>query len=537
MGASSVQSLSSAGTVGSAISLFILAFVGISAFFALIFGFKRGFSKSIVRIITMAIAAVGAFLIASNIGSAVASAFGEITLLDFIKQIEATSGAFFDDPAIYDLIGSFDAETTTTILSLVVSLLIVPIAFVIVFYAFKIATLILFWLISAMLGLTRRHKGFISRILGIAIAAVQGAIIVGVVTLPIAGFAALAEEVTSNMMKSTTDAETAEAIEQFREDVVYDVLDNPVVAVILNAGGKDMFRTMTSSTIDGDRISAYDEVADLSNIFSDVKNVMSLDFKAPTDDNKKSLDNIADKISNNYFTSTVISGTLRGFAKAVDKGALTIKAEEPLSSFISDMISVFETSNQDNLEGDLKTILDVYYILADNGVLDSFDDADALRTALLSRHGEGEDAKTVIDYVVDELYKNPRTASIVNSLTEISIKIMCESMGLDEDAQEIYENVKSGVKDVLAINSADYETKEEYVAAVSVELDSALKENNIEVDEATLNNMSTYIADNYGEINAEDITDEDINKAILSYYNAYAEANPDSDININDYLQ
>ena len=35
--------------------------------------------------------------------------------------------------------------------------------------------------------------------------------------------------------------------------------------------------------------------------------------------------------------------------------------------------------------------------------------------------------------------------------------------------------------------------------------------------------MSSYVAENY--YGKEDITDEDINDAILSYYNAYAEKN------------
>ena len=46
--------------------------------------------------------------------------------------------------------------------------------------------------------------------------------------------------------------------------------------------------------------------------------------------------------------------------------------------------------------------------------------------------------------------------------------------------------------------------------------------NNIEVDDATLNNMSEFIAENYSDVS--EIRDEDINRAILSYYSAYADA-------------
>ena len=91
---------------------------------------------------------------------------------------------------------------------------------------------------------------------------------------------------------------------------------------------------------------------------------------------------------------------------------------------------------------------------------------------------------------------------------------------LSESAVAIYENVKTGVNDVLALNESDYATRDEYIAAVSTELDETLKANDIKLDEATLETMSNYIADNYSDV--DEITDEDINRALLSYYSSFA---------------
>ncbi len=513
-------------TIGSYISLGILGFVALSALCALVFGFKRGFSKSLLRLITVAIAAVGAFLVAASLSTAVANAVADKGLVEIIKGIEDKTGAFIDDPAIYDLIDSFDKDTAAMVISLIVSIVIVPIVFILLFYVFKLVTLLIFWLLSAMTGLNRKHKNFISRVLGVLIAAVQGVIIAGVVLLPVAGFASLADEATQNMIDASEDEESAKSIIDFRENILNDILENPVISVILDAGGKDLFKTMTSVEYEGDKFSAYDEMLVLTDIYVDVTGVSS--WENPTEDDNKRVEALGDKIADNYFTSTVVSGILSGFSTAIENETLVVSMDEPLGSLFKSMISVFTTSTRDNLKDDLNTITHVYSILGKYEVLNSFDDSDKLRTALLTKHSDGETEKTVIDYVVDELYKNPRTAPVVNSLTEISIKVMCEQMGLDEDAAEIYENVKGGVKDVLAKNEADYATREEYVEDISKDLDATLKENNIEVDEATLNNMSEYIADNYSDKDMENLTDEDINKAILSYYNAYAEANPDA---------
>ena len=63
---------SSFGDIGSYISIAILAFLGVSVFFAIIFGLKRGFSKSFLRLLTIAASAVGAFILSANTGSIIA---------------------------------------------------------------------------------------------------------------------------------------------------------------------------------------------------------------------------------------------------------------------------------------------------------------------------------------------------------------------------------------------------------------------------------------------------------------------------------
>ena len=73
----------------------------------------------------------------------------------------------------------------------------------------------------------------------------------------------------------------------------------------------------------------------------------------------------------------------------------------------------------------------------------------------------------------------------------------------------------------LSHNKSDYETEEEYKAAVEDDLDKALLENNITVDDSVKANMVDYIAENYGDHEGE-ITDKEINDALLSYYSSYA---------------
>jgi len=112
---------------------------------------------------------------------------------------------------------------------------------------------------------------------------------------------------------------------------------------------------------------------------------------------------------------------------------------------------------------------------------------------------------------------------MVSALTQLSVALLCESLGLDEDATQLYEDVKGSVNDVLTMNKSDFETEEEYKEQVSADLDQALANNNLNVDEETKKTMVDYIADNYGDHEGE-ITDKEINDALLSYYKAYADS-------------
>ena len=520
------ENLISSGTVGAYISLGVWVFAALTLLIGLFFGFKRGFSRSVLRLITIAIAVVGAFLVASNISGSIAQSMQGMTLLELVDTFD-TQGAFPSE--MRNLVGSFDTETAAHLISLIVSLAIVPIVYIILFYVFKGVTAFIYWLLASMLGL-RRRQNLVSRLLGGVIGLVQGVIITAAVLLPVAGFASLADDCLTVLNEKANDSSATESIETVYDGYIVDSLENPLIKTLLNAGGKDLFNSMTAMTFEDKRISSTDEAETLVLIYAESGALSEMDWNNPDLSGQEALSNIADLVGDDYYTATVVSGILRGVATAVENEAIDIPAEEPMKSLIQSMVAVFKTSNRDNLNSDLDTILHVYFILCDYDVLSSFDDSDALRNALLSQHTVGEETKTVIDCIVDELYLNPRTAHIVDSLTEISIKVMADSLGLSEDATEIYENVKTGVSNVLALNEADYADRDEYVEAVSTELNTTLKDNNINVDEQTLNNMSNYIADNYSDVDVEMLTDEDINKAILSYYNAYAQANPGDEI-------
>ena len=120
------------------------------------------------------------------------------------------------------------------------------------------------------------------------------------------------------------------------------------------------------------------------------------------------------------------------------------------------------------------------------------------------------------------LNSNPHTQPLVTAITKLTLSSLVTEM-LPEGSEEIYENIKTGAGEVLSIDKSTFETEEEFVAEVSAKLDTVLKDSGIEVEADILDEMAGYINDNYDKLYQEDgeISDQDVNEIILSYYDAY----------------
>jgi phenylalanyl-tRNA synthetase alpha subunit len=91
-----------------------------------------------------------------------------------------------------------------------------------------------------------------------------------------------------------------------------------------------------------------------------------------------------------------------------------------------------------------------------------------------------------------------------------------------EEAEQLYEGVKSGLTDVVNIKKDDYETEEEYKDAVSESLNETLIENDIQLPTETVEELADHVIENFGDMDVSELTDEQVTSIILQYYDIYA---------------
>lgn len=510
-------------TIGSKISLGIFAFMGVCAILGAYRGVMRGFSKSVIRLFTVGASAVCALFMVMWVSRGIVNS---ATVGGREQSVDGMLNSYF--PGLVDsmpemvkpILSEMDATTATVFIMMIVAMILAPIFFILFFYTLKLATMFLYQLLSGLSGAISYGRSIPSMIGGGVVGFIQGLGIAAVVIIPISGLCNIAADAREPLIGNSDQPN--EYIEQAYETVIDDLADNPVFDLIDNFGGSVAYEKMTTVRIYGEKIDMGQECVDAIKVLSNLLpfTETGFDWMHPTDEQRQTLENTIASIDDSDLITSLISDVLRGTAIAYRAGAIQVNVTGAAGALLDDLMLMLTTCTNETVSADLDVIVDVYFILCDHDMFDILTSGDpgAVRELLVST---GPDGKTTIDALLDRLNAYDRSAPIVTSLTKLSFTMMQEALGFDSDTTELYENVKDGINTVLTHNKSDFETEEEYKEAVYQDLDKALADNNLAVDEDIKQTMVDYIADNYGDHEGE-ITDKEINDALLSYYKAYA---------------
>lgn len=516
------------GTTGSDISSAITAIFIFFICSGIFFGLTRGMYKTAIRCVTVAAVAILSFYTITYMSQSLHDMLTGHNLEEIIVRIWP---GYLDvvDAGIREIIASFDPITVERLLVMAVTIVLIPILFSLVFIVFRLVSMLVYFLLCGLFR-ARGHKSLGSAILGGALGAVQGAFIAGVILLPIAGMATTIGEMREELIADKRP-DVSEQIESIYVEYIDDVLTNPVLEAIRGFGTNDAFADMVTVPVGEEDIDMREEVKVVAEIAGDCVPLFDPDFAWTRlgDDQKMALSAILADVGEDDYTANLVSGVLRGLAKATSSGVVDLGIEAPMDEFIKAFIAIFETSDRNNVTKDLETFLNVYFILSDFEVLKFFDagenEAGLKVEDLLT---EEKDGKTIITHVIDTLSANDRTKSLVTALTKFSLKIMADTVGniLPEgmDAEVLYDGVREGMADVLLdVNNPDI-PEEEKKEVVKDTLNQTLVNAGVlteetPLDDEIMSNIADHVITEFA--GKEELTDDDINGAILSYFTKY----------------
>lgn len=512
------------GTIGANISVGIFALIGLCAVLGMYYGAVRGFSKSVIRLFVVGAAAVCAFLCVSAISNViVTTATGNDGEVETVYQLFTK---YFPDyvnaiPNLFKpIMKEIGAETATVFIMMLISVLISPILFIVFFYLFRFLSIFLSELLAGLTGAISFGKGVVSSLLGAAVGCIQGLLIAAVIIIPISGVCDVAMSSREALIENKENPN--EYLVQ-AYDIFDDLQDNPIFELIDKFGGKTVYDDMITVTVNDTKYNMGKECVDAFEILSDLLPIIdpSFNWQHPTDEQKQAFASVVEDIGDDDLIASLTADIMRGFAACIRGNVVDLGLSGASKKLMNDVMEVFTTTTRDTVEGDMKMLVDIYLIMCDRDLIEAYvsGDADRIRDVLTNKDENGVSA---VDAILDRLNEYDRAKPIVTSFTKLSISTVMGSMQFDETTEELYQNVKEDITTVLNHNKSDFETEEEYKQAVTEDLDKAFEENNIVVEEEVKQGMVDYIAENFGD-HVGEITEDDINEAILSYYKAYTD--------------
>ena len=492
------------GFNSASLSTAITVIFAVLIIFGALKGLCRGISRQVVRTLTIIASFVISYVTFAGLYESVDAFLAGKTIGEVLTEAGITARGP-EDALFFELASGFSTESLSGAIFILFSILLIPIFFTLGFILISAVGEIVHALLSAILGFKKSKNTFFTRILGATLGAMQGALVAGIIIFPFANAA------TTISGLEASDEVTSTAI-----TVADEIASHPAVSLTMKLGGEAIAKSFASTEIDGEAYDAREGAKLFLEVYSDVRALDGFAYTMPNNTDKAIINGIEDKLFSDALVKNSVSGILRELAIAIDEGRLIVNLDEPYDEMLRSAIVIFEDSSSENIEPDMQTMLNIYFILADSGALNAISSgSDEVRDVLLNDEGEG----TVISRVIDELSLNDRTKPITTMLAKLTLSIMSESLDLGADAEVTYDAVVDCLTDISDIDPTLPE--EEYTEAVSDLITDTLEREDIgiELDEAIIDDMAKYV---YDEYRGKDITEDEINDILLSYFEAYA---------------
>ena len=481
-----------------------------------VIGFGLGFLRGLQRQTMKAVTAIVAFLFSIVVFSKIFPLLMSSVEGKQVGDILSFVGINLDGIA-GTIVNAVEASTAAYILSIPMAVLLMPLGFVGVFLTIQVILIFPYIVICGVLGFTKYANTIVTRVLGAGVGALQGLLMAVVILIPIAGGLGVAEEAVSYVEQTHPTSATTSTISGYYRANVAHLNDNAAI-VFVNKYLGSVYESFTHVEVDGEDIDIVTVVDDSLELYVLYGDLNGADYYNLTEENKQTIDQMIEIEGRDEYMVRIISGAMRATAQVYREEKDSFGFEKEISDFFELLLGVFETSTQDNVGGDLKTMKEVYYLLSDSGALSQLklNGQSAMFNSFLKTNAEG---KTTIDQLVATLDSNSRFSGVASGINSLAMALVLKNMEVDGDVQETIEDVKNTLTEVITI-SKEGKTEEEYKSEVSSKIDETLQNNGIGLNEEQLSKVTDSVITEFE--GKEEITDADIAKFMAEYYNAMA---------------
>ncbi len=495
------------------ISVAVLAVFLVDIILNMLDGVRRGTMRQLVRLGTTVVSAICAYIATASLGDNLTGWLNIDRLASFIPGGEGSA-----------LLSSVPDEMIEQIM-LPTALITKPIAFVIFLLLFKILFEIMGAIVCKVLAFKKTETNS-QRLGGAVLAAIDAIIMFALFLLPFSAPLAVVDQAYCEAISEGGDEVNPELVRDYRENIL-PLTGNPAVEFVGSVGGRALAGSFATVEYNGEDCRIDREIKPLVRFFAiDNRIGGGIEWKELSDEDKAALTKFAgavgesDYLANLFVSFTggctdIIEDALLDAGK-VNEGEGGDDVDEAIENnrIINSLMEFIGGITVESYGEDIETVLDLYFMLSDRGVLVMSEDEEGDLTDIILGKAEGD--SSLISDLKTILQANPRSAPITRAITETLLLSMVDT----ETGKEVdYDELKSDVTEVLKVNKEDYADEVEYKDALSSTLDTTLRDHGITLTGDELSEVTDYVDENYA--GKESLTDEEFNDILFEYYDIY----------------
>ena len=478
----------------------VLVLLGVAfliALFDILICLKRGFLKSLVRVLTQVFSAVAAFIAAR-----ILAAKALTQLLDNMEEQIPDGGA---------ALAEFAKENPVVMenLSGLLQMLIAPLLFFFLYLILKFLTLFLYLIIAAFLPEDKLKGSTAGRWTGFAFGVVSAIIGVVVLLVPVMGYATVADTVVAAM-----PASASEDLTTYDEEYVAPTLKTPILSSLYRSIGAKVFDGLTTVEIDGEKAVLLAEITAIGNTIKDVAPLGETELAAYSTKEADALKKATDDIDASVFQTSLLSTMLNSASNSWLDGKSFLGVQKPALGDTADILmhgvlTTFSTSTSQNLGGDLDTIAELFSIFARHGVFASLSSGpEAMAEKLITT--------SALNEAMAELGKNERMKPVKDALYNVAFQTMIQGLGSPAEYAETCAEVINEMAD--ALQSVTDETGNVDKDALAERIDAALQTKDVVLSEPNLKLIADGIADTFTAEELKTLTPEEIADRLIERF-------------------
>ena len=374
-------------------------------FCGMIFGFAKGFKKSILSLITVILAALGAFFLSPPIAKLIVN---EKTVQALFQALEPVVGADF-----YEQLSAASPSTMELIIA-VGNAIIALVVFIVLFFVLKLLLRIPRLIIGACFFSAKTHKEPIPvRFIGVPLGALQGFISVMVTVVVLAGVINIADRMTNEIMAQPSDSKSVQQLQadcQKYQPYLDALAKDPIIQYLCkdtdSSGNKTdnntpsppnqaltktskskennalsrnfVFDSLTTFRVNGEAAALTTEIHTLTQAYVSILPLNDEPDMANWGDIQYSaMENFLEKLSNSKIVMQIGSEMLSGACQAWSEGQSFLGLSLPLEDVEDDttkpilqaLLVSLSKSTSETLKDDLHTIADMSRTLNKHQIL------------------------------------------------------------------------------------------------------------------------------------------------------------------------